>query len=217
MDFLLGILMESRLIFRFVSHTIACRPNLCLGLSLGLLCVALGGCTTIITPPRAPKDPVDVYLILDAAHRGLVLRDASDQLIEYGYGDWDWYALRHDSWYHVFDTVLWPTQGTLGRVETGSISEEQLRRRFHWMEIHRIPVDRTLNQELGRRLAADYESGQAEEIYNAAYNMHFVPYERSYSGWANCNDMVVEWLEALGCTATWRPIRIGLELDDSEE
>ena len=51
---------------------------------------------------------------------GVVVPDGQtpqQRYLEYGFGDWDYYALEHNAWYLIFDTVLWSTQGALSRRE----------------------------------------------------------------------------------------------------
>jgi hypothetical protein len=56
-----------------------------------LLC---GGCTTTIVPPRAPADPVSVYVTDYGRHSSILLPDPRGHLTEYAFGDWNWFALR---------------------------------------------------------------------------------------------------------------------------
>ena len=92
------------------------RTNLGLLLLAGaILIFANAGCVSTIEPPSNPRQPVTVFLQSEARHKGLLLPKAEGRFVEYGFGDYDWYALEKDRWYYVFDTVLWPTKGTLGR------------------------------------------------------------------------------------------------------
>ncbi len=176
--------------------------------TLGLFAIACG--TSVILPPAAPEDPVTTYLLMDDLHRGLWLPREEGGLVEYGYGDWDWYANNHDSWYHVFDTILWSTQGTLGRRFSSSESGDELRRQFYWMQLHEISVARKDMEALRRELADAYAEGVDRQVYNARYRMSFVPSQDGYWFGHNCNDAVADWLTKLGCEVSWVPIRIGL-------
>ena len=176
--------------------------------SLGLFAVT--GCTSVIRPPTSPQDPVATYLLMDDLHRGLWLPRKEGGLVEYGFGDWDWYANNHDSWYHAFDTILWSTQGTLGRRFTSSRSGEELRRQFYWMKLHKILVARKDMDALRKELEDAFAEGVNEQVYNARYRMSFVPSVEGYWFLHNCNDAVANWLAKLGCSVSWVPVRLDL-------
>lgn len=173
---------------------------------------AIVGSTSTITPPEDPDDPVTIYLLMDDLHRGLWLPNADQGLIEYGFGDWDWYANNQDSWYHVFDTILWPTAGTLASRRTSARSEEELRRQFSWMQLHPIQVAAKDMQTLLESLADRFAAASNQQVYNSRYGMTFVPAGESYWFLSNCNDAVASWLESLGCSISWVPIRLDLQL-----
>lgn len=57
------------------------------------------GCTSTITPPAKPVEPTTVYLLREAMHTGLVFAPApgGTEYVEFGYGDWSWFALARDA------------------------------------------------------------------------------------------------------------------------
>ena len=103
---------------------------------VGLALLPVLCCTSTVTPPPPPADPTTIFLLSEALHTGVVLPpdppDDPGGYVEFGFGDWSWYALGNEQWYNAFATVLWPTQGTLGRREFGSRSEAALRARVTW-------------------------------------------------------------------------------------
>lgn len=171
------------------------------------------GCTAVITPPRELDDPCEVFLLLDGQHRGLILPSADDALVEYAYGEWWWYALEDDAWYDAFRAVLWPTQGAVGKRRAGASDLEGLRRRYHWMRIEPITVERRKAGELAARLDAVHGERRDEAVYSERYRFEFVPHEASYWAFHNCNDVVADWLAELGCDVSWVPLCLGLHLD----
>ena len=173
---------------------------------------AVTGCTSVIHPPRAPEDPVAVYLLMDDQHRGLWLPAGASGFVGYGFGDWDWFATNHDAWYYVFDTVLWPTHGTLGRRSSAARSADELRRELHWMQLHEIVVARGNMEALRAELADSFAKGADEQVYNELHRMTFVPHPDSYWFLYNCNDAVTGWLRKLGCSVSWVPIRLDLTM-----
>ncbi len=159
-------------------------------------------------------DPVDVFVIVDAKHHGLIVPDGPRRYVEYGYGEWGWYALGHDSWYHAFPAVLWPTRGTIGRRPVVASSGEMLRRGFYWAALHRYSVERERLTALRRELEARFAAGVTERIQSKLYGFEFVPETNSYWMLWNCTDALAGWLAALGCQVDWVPLRVGFEFLD---
>lgn len=181
-------------------------------LSLAIAWVIVG-CTSTVKPPRGVGDPAEIYLTYEARHRGLVLPDASGELIEYGYGDRDWYALGKDRWYHAFDTLLWPTGGTLGRHATGTRTGDELRAHFLGRRIVSLRVELVAVVALRDRLEAEFAAGIGDSIWNPDYRMDFVPYPHRFWCFHNCNDAVADWLRELGCEVSWVPVRTDLRVE----
>lgn len=182
--------------------------------ALAALAALTSTCTSTVRPPRDPPEPQRVFVLEVARHRGLVLPDASSGWVEYAYGDYDWYALLANRWYHVFDTVLWPTPGALGRRAIGSDAQGRPAA-GPGVVLRPLTVASARAQALERALASRYAARAGEQIHNAAYGLDFVPDEASFWAFHNCNDAVAAWLEALGCDVAWAPVRIGLVLDEA--
>jgi hypothetical protein len=174
-----------------------------------LILGTLASCSSTIRPPLHPKDPIRVYLLKDALHVGVVLPEESDRYVEYGFGDWGWYAMNHDSWYHVFDTVLWPTQGCLGRswMRDDSVQFALKSGKLTPLQVDRARVDGLL-ADLERR----FDRNASTRVYNPAYKMYFVEDERGFWFLYNCHDAVAEWMEMLGCDVSWAWLRLDLEV-----
>lgn len=157
-------------------------------------------------PPENPIDPVEVFLTEEGIHRGLVLPRASG-FVEYAYGEWGWYVLGRDAWYHAFDTVLWPTQGALGRR-----SYDDPRAEFTGEKLTPLPAARPAVEALLDELDALYESARATEVYNPSMRMHFVKVSPGFWCFFNCSDATAQWLRRLGCNVSWVPIRGGFRV-----
>ena len=190
-----------------------CRGLPALALAIGLL--ATEGCVSQITPPASPEDPVPIYVRWEARHKGLILPRQMGSWVEYGYGEFDWYALEKDRWYHVFDTVLWPTGGTLGRTEVTAQGREGLERFYRLSRLEPILVSRALAAALLARLDAEFAGSSEAPLHNSTYRMDFVPHEDGFWMFYNCNDAMADWLRALDCRVTHLPLRFGLDLERS--
>lgn len=185
------------------------------GLSTATLGLAVTlGCNSTVTPPPPPDDPTTAYLLHEALHTGLVLPPLTPEdptgYVEFGFGDWSWYALSHDSWYNVFATVLWPTQGTLGRREFGAHTPETLQRAAYWAELSPIRVSQKKANALRAQLQATFDAASNQAIERRDLRFRFTPQPDSYWFAHNCADVAATWLTQLDCTIGWAPIRTGL-------
>jgi hypothetical protein len=169
---------------------------------LGLVGVllALAGCAAYVKPPPQPQAPTRAFLLDHGRHATLVLPRGGD-LARYAYGDWDWYVEGRTGAGPAFRALFVPSDAALGRRLLSGPAEldtilAQLR-----VEVRRayvIPVDRRRVDALTTRLDAEFsEAGPA--VYNAAFDLDFVPYPKPYGLGHNSNHMVAEWLHELGC------------------
>ena len=172
------------------------------------------GCTSGITPPPRPFDPTTVFLLSEAMHTGIVLPPSGpeEEYVEFGYGDWSWFALANDAWYDAFATVLWPTAGALGRRTFGARDAETLRRAAHWTELSPIIVSAEKARTLRVRLQSQFDAAARDAVRRADLGFTFVPFDRSYWLANNCADVAAEWFVEVGCDVGWAPLRLGLEV-----
>jgi hypothetical protein len=146
-----------------------------------------------------------VFVLKDELHRGLVLPSPTGY-VEFGFGDWEWYALQRDAWYRVVPTVLWPTPGALSRREFAGADAAQLRAALPWAQWQPVVVDAARAERLRQRLQAQFDRGIGALVLRTDLAMQFVPWDRSYWFADTCVDALVEWLRELGCRASWVPI-----------
>lgn len=181
---------------------------------LVLVAASVFGCTSTITPPPAPAQPVTVFLLREALHAGVVFPPLAPggDYVEFGYGDWSWFALGHDAWYHVFATVLWPTQGALGRRPFAARDAAALPRAAWWADVTPLQVEAELAKRLHERLQQQFDAGVAAVVQRRDLGFSFVPWDRSYWFVDNCADVAAEWFTELGCSVGWAPVRGGLQV-----
>jgi hypothetical protein len=175
-------------------------------LALGALAF---GCASTVKAPERVDDPVSVLLVREALHRGIVFPRATD-MVEFGFGDWAWYALEEDEWYDVFPTVLWPTRGTLSRRVIEADDAASARAALPWLEFVELRVERSAAEQLRVRLEEQFAAAAGELVQPAGRTLQFVPCEGSYWFGHNCADVAAQWLEELGCEVSWLPIRFDL-------
>jgi hypothetical protein len=171
-------------------------------------------CTSTVVPPENVQEPATVFLLGEAMHAGVVLPPGPDdgEYVEFGFGDWSWFALGNDAWYHAFATVLWPTQGALGRRTFGARTPDELRARVTWATLGELRVEASLAHALRTRLQAAHDARAAEAVRRTDLGWTFVPYDRFYWFGVNCTDVTAEWLRELACRVHWVPIRTGLRV-----
>ena len=176
-------------------------------------------CTLVVVPPPLPDDPVEVFLLGEALHTGIVLppdptaaadvADA-DQFVEFAFGEWGWYALGDDAWYHVFGAVLWPTRGGLGRRTFGARTVAELRQRAPWLELAPIVVSAAKARALRARLQRMFDEYAGDAVSPPGWGFRFVPIESCYWLGNTCADAAADWLTELDCRVGWWFVRTGL-------
>ncbi|MEX2495989.1 MAG: hypothetical protein WD448_07875 [Woeseia sp.] len=168
-----------------------------------LAAILLAGCTNTIRLPAPPADDRAVYLVDFGRHTRLAFELPDGTLIEYGYGEWKWYARMEDHWWRAPAVLLWPTQGTLGRREwPGPQAHARLLQEYDGLTILQLPAAAQRVDALVGRLGRDFSRRSGQVIHNIIYRLDFVPYSRSYWLFNNSNHAVKEWLEELGFEVT---------------
>lgn len=189
------------------------RPSLAL-----VVCAALpfASCTSLVWPPERVDRPAQAFVLREALHLGLLLPDPPEapvRWIEYGYGDWAWFALGQEQWYRTIPTVLWPTQATLCRREWTAASVDELLRRVaaRGCEVDALVVEQPRVQALRERLDARFAATD-EIVRRPELAMEFVPADGSYWMFSTCADVAADWCEELGCDVGWVLVRGGLRV-----
>ncbi len=183
----------------------AMRTLFCL---LGLV-VLLGGCSTAVLAPPPPEEPRPVFLLDHGRHSSLVLTTENDDLIRYSYGDWRFYALDDSGPWQGVSAVLRKTPAGLGRrAMPGPPTKENVFR--HVLvgieQLFILQAESTAVDSLRESLDSIYYSGVNTLVYNATFDLEFVRHPRDYTLAYSSNTAVAEWLTALGCEVSGRPI-----------
>ncbi|MEO1534381.1 MAG: hypothetical protein AAFS11_02305, partial [Planctomycetota bacterium] len=176
---------------------------------MGCLAV-LAGCRFSITPPASPADPVTVYLV-DYGDTSRVWLPAAEpgSFVEWGYGDWRWYANDKKSLLYGAVIFIWPTDGAIARREwAGSpwASTERDRPRDEidgyatW--VYELPVERSASDALLASLQARYDAQIETQIYNERRETWFVRDDTSYWLGHQSSSVMADWLEELGADAS---------------
>ncbi len=186
-------------------------------LRAGSACLAamfplVSACTNTIHPLDPPAEVRTMYLLDLGRHTRLAFEQADGTFIEYGYGEWRWYAGMETQWWRVPAVLFWPTQGTLARREwLGRRAEARLLEEHAGLVVLELPAEKRKVAALVADLDAAFERRFAELHRNHVYQLDFVPYDRPYTLFSNSNHVVKEWLQRTGYTvrgtgmfAEWR-------------
>lgn len=165
--------------------------------TLSMLLLFTAGCAAVVVPPSSVRDPVTVFVLREAMHVGLVLPDAGGY-VEFGFGDYDWYALGQDRINDVAATVLWPTAGTLARRSWRAGDEATLLAMAWYCELRPVVVERVEAQRLAAQLQAQFAAG-GRPLGHAGSEQLCQPCAADYWLFWNCYDAAAEWLRQLGC------------------
>ncbi|MCG3128447.1 MAG: hypothetical protein CHACPFDD_03336 [Phycisphaerae bacterium] len=166
-----------------------------------LLPLLPAGCTIHVTPPAALNEPAEVYLADYGRHSSLILPRQTGRLVEYAYGEWEWFAMGHTESTRIIPVLCWPTPGTLGRREIARLdAPDRLRAAIGVERILALRVEAEQCQKLLRRLDERFAAGEKQRsVYSTDTRLEFVPDPAPYWIFSDCNTMVADWLRELGC------------------
>jgi hypothetical protein len=169
------------------------------------LVAIFGGCTTRLTPPPSPANPVPVLILDHGRHASLVLPSAQGGTIRYSYGDWRYYARDVTGLRSGAAALFWPTASALGRRELEAPPEEAAVRRALrvWADtVITFQVEGARAEALRTRLDTLYSQGREKaHLYNETYDLDFVHHPRRYWFGHNSNQVLAGWLRELGINA----------------
>jgi hypothetical protein len=173
---------------------------LSLGIAVALLALPLA-CTTVVRAPAHVSQIVSVFLIDEAKTSSLALPQRGGGFVRYAYGDWNWYALRHQSAFDGLAALFWPTAGALGRVvlDTAGTPDAMRRALGGGVEVYLLEVDRSASDRLLARLEDVHERGRRAGPVVQSYGLNFVPDPQKYTYFNNSNHRTAAWLRELGC------------------
>jgi hypothetical protein len=152
-----------------------------------------------IIPPAAPRNPVTVHVAEFGFHARLLLPEG-DRWVQYGFGDWDYYARREQTLINGVLALLWPTSGALGRGEVDSVDRFRADSESAGGQLLSFEVSGARVNQLQHSLHSRFEQQIPEgQVYNRVNNLRLVRDDQSYSVLHNSNHELAEWLKVLDC------------------
>ena len=171
-----------------------------------VVAIAIGSPTTIVAP-LDPIDPITVYVTDFGYHSRLILPTRQGELLQYAYGDWDYFALNRQNWNNTMPTASFaiaalfvPTQGTLGRRKFKDLVELQQSLGLGWQNMLmslEVPRNRVLSLE--KSLDMRFNQNLNTRVFNPYIGLTFVFDDQNYTMLHNSNHELISWLENLGC------------------
>jgi len=174
--------------------------------------VGLAGCQHVITPPAAVSDPVRVFVIDYGRHASLALPEDDSSLLEWSWGDWNWYALERTGAVEGLQALFASPRSTLSRRELLPANDErELAARVGAEEVLALKVERERVRALQRRLEARWRRRRGEAVTHPSGRV-FVPDDVRYSLSNNSVRELARWLEALGAEVTGLAVTANFKL-----
>lgn len=172
-----------------------------------LILSGAGACTMRITPPPVTGDVAAVFVIDYGYHSSLLLPTESAELVEYAYGEWEWFALGREQWHRVPVVLFWPTQGTLGRrILPARPAASDVARIVAAESVHEIFVPAARAGALRRLLDARIDAAAPTRVYTASLGLEMFHADPPYWVFHHCNSAVADWLRELGCSVHGEPL-----------
>jgi hypothetical protein len=152
-----------------------------------------------IVPPLNAAEPITIYVVDYGWHSRIVLPTGNDELIQYAYGDWNYFALNQQDWRNGLTALFIPSQGTLGRRKFSNLAEfkkiiPQTDDSLLSLEVAQVKVTRLLKL-LDERFHRQIETS----IENPTTGLILVKDDQDYTLLHNSNHEVVTWLKDLHC------------------
>ena len=188
------------------------KPALLPLLFLLIAGLALGGCQHVIEPPAAVSDPVRVFVIDYGRHASLALPDENSSLVEWSWGDWNWYALERTGAVEGLQALFDSPRSTLSRRMLATAEEtEELAARVGAEKVLALNVERERARALQRQLEARWLRRRHQGVMHRSGRV-FVPDDARYSLFNNSVHELARWLEALGADVSGTGVTANFKL-----
>lgn len=155
---------------------------------------------TIIQTPADPSSPITVYVADYGFHSRLLLPNEDGKIVQYAYGDWQYFALKQQTPTTAFRALFVATPATLRKrvFENRMVMEASLQDR---PKIKLLKLEVATDKVVALRSQLEYRFQQQLEthIEDKTYQIKFVREDRDYTVFHNSNHELVAWLQELDC------------------
>ena len=163
--------------------------------------VTISGCSGRIIPPPSPENPRAVFVLDHGQHSSLVLEDKHGALTRYSYGDWRYYAEGKTGFWSGLRALFIPTQAALGRKQlAGPATLNNVHQQIKIAIINTVllEAEAAVVDDLQHQLDLIYQQNQQSKRYRLDFDLEYVPHPMAYSIRHNSNQVIGQWLTALG-------------------
>lgn len=172
----------------------------------------LGGCQHVIDPPMTVSDPARVFVIDYGRHASLALPQENDTLVEWSWGDWNWYALERTGLAEGAQALFASPRSALARRSLAPADgAQELAARVGAEEVLALTVERERVRALHLRLEARWLRRRHQAVAHPNGRI-FVPDDRRYSLSNNSVHELARWLEALGADVSGTGVTANFKL-----
>jgi hypothetical protein len=174
-------------------------PALLLAALVVGIAINLTSCSRSVRPPADVEDPVVVTIAEYGKHASLLLPAPHARLVEWSWGDWNYFALNRTGVRWGAQAIFWSESATLARREFADPGDsERLRAELGATQLIGLPVERRRADALLAALEARYERNRASEVWNPVAGRHFVRDDEGRYWMLNTSaHEVSRWLRAL--------------------
>lgn len=158
------------------------------------------GCAPHITPPMVPKNAVTVFVADYGRHSSLLLPDEKGGLVEFAWGDYQWFAENHTGNADGLAALFWSGGSTLGRRQLPTLlPHDELMHSLSATRLLSFVADADKAAAVREELTERFNRHGDTIIYNESSHVYFVRDDEHYWFAHNCNHLTADWLRELGC------------------
>lgn len=183
-----------------------------------LVLLGLPGCAWRVVPPAQVADPVPVFVTEYGRHTRLALPNDSTALVEYGFGEWNFYGLEKEGWLSALRAISGFGQGALSRRELPFVKDEaDFLETAQGARSARLWVERSSANDLRKELEARWRANAGAVVVRQADQIPVSRDPAPYHLLGNSNHAVANWLKRLGCSVRGYPITSGFEITKTSD
>lgn len=176
-------------------------------------------CVAAVYPPAAPADPVQVYVLSQGRHIGVILpveENPAGAWAEYAFGNWGWYGEGNQNTLYGLYALTVPNRSALGRRYAQENPERDAVLAQRGAELQSFSAERARVRALRRELDEEFAAAGVEPRLAGGTGLLVVPARKEYALSYNCSDATVNWLRRLGCSVPFGGLTRGVEIRAAE-
>ena len=179
-----------------MSRTIVRCGMLVLVHAMAFIC---GGCGATVYSPAHPIDPAAIYVADYGRHSSIFFPMGNAAYVEYSLGDWNFYALGHNSNLSGVGALFFSESATLARRYARSAPGSAEPAHLFQPRIFQVCVASSDMKRVRDGLERRWRCLAGSKIYNPAEDTEFVRDPIHYSWLYTCNDWTAQLLRETGC------------------